>query len=276
MMDTATLAFIGGGNMARALVGGLLRDGWAPGRLRVADPSAAAREQLSALYPGLAVFADNLAAAEGASTWIMAVKPQQMRPVSSSLAVLARASRPLVISIAAGIRADDLAGWLGGRAPVVRSMPNRPALIGAGIAALFARPDVDAAQRERAAAIMRAVGEQVWIDDESLMDAVTAVSGSGPAYVFLLIEMLESAAQAEGLDPGTARQLAVGTVLGSARLARESSDEPAVLREQVTSPGGTTAAALGVLEASGIRDTFARAIRAATSRSRQLSAEAGK
>jgi pyrroline-5-carboxylate reductase len=146
-------------------------------------------------------------------------------------------------------------------------------LIGAGITALFARADVDPAQRERAAAIMGAVGEHVWVEDEALMDPVTAVSGSGPAYVFLLVEMLESAARAEGLDPPTARRLAVETVFGSARLARESGEDPAFLREQVTSRGGTTAAALEVLERSGIRDTFARAIHAATERSRHLAAE---
>lgn len=273
--DPATLAFIGGGNMARALIGGLLQDGRDPDSLRVADPSPIARDHLQSRYPGLRVFDDNLAAADGAATWVLAVKPQYMRQVSSSLAALAQATRPLVISIAAGIRADDVAGWLGTGASVIRSMPNRPALIGCGITALYARPDVDAAQRERAAAILGAVGGHVWVGDESLMDAVTAVSGSGPAYVFLLIEMLESAARAEGLDPATARTLVIETVFGAARLARASGEEPAVMREQVTSPGGTTAAALDVLERSGIRDTFARAIRAATQRSRQLAEEGG-
>jgi pyrroline-5-carboxylate reductase len=273
--DPATLAFIGGGNMARALVGGLLQDGRDPGSLRVADPSPAARDHLRSRYPGLQVFDDNLAAADGAATWVLAVKPQHMRQVSSSLAALAQATRPLVISIAAGIRADDVAGWLGTGTPVIRSMPNRPALIGCGITALYARPDVDAAQKTRAAAILGAVGGHVWVEDESLMDAVTAVSGSGPAYVFLLVEMLESAARAEGLDPAVARTLVIETVFGAARLARESGEEPAVLREQVTSPGGTTAAALDVLERSDIRDTFARAIRAATQRSRKLAEEGG-
>lgn len=273
MMDTATLAFIGGGHMARALIGGLLRHGRPADGIRVADPEPTARDYLRAHFPGIGVFDANPEAARGASTWILAVKPQQMTEVASSLAAIARASSPLVISIAAGIRADDLAAWLGPAVPVVRSMPNRPALIGAGITALFARADVDPAQRERAAAIMGAVGEHVWVEDEALMDPVTAVSGSGPAYVFLLVEMLESAARAEGLDPPTARRLAVETVFGSARLARESGEDPAFLREQVTSRGGTTAAALEVLERSGIRDTFARAIHAATERSRHLAAE---
>lgn len=259
--------------MARALIGGLLRHGWPAQRIRVADPDPTARDYLRAHFPGIGVFDDNPEAVRGAAAWVLAVKPQQMTEVASSLAPIARASSPLVISIAGGIRADDLAAWLGPTVPVVRSMPNRPALIGAGITALFARADVDPSQRERAAAIMGAVGEHVWVEDEALMDPVTAVSGSGPAYVFLLVEMLESAARAEGLDPPTARRLAVETVFGSARLARESGEDPALLREQVTSRGGTTAAALEVLERSGIRDTFVRAIHAATERSRHLAAE---
>ena len=265
-----TIAFIGGGNMARALIGGLLQGGRDPESLHVSDPAPAARAQLRSAYPGLRVHEDNLAAANDAATWVLAVKPQYMKAVCSSLAVLTQATRPLVISVAAGVCADDIADWLGAPAPVIRSMPNRPALIGCGITALYARPDVDPAQRERATAIVGAVGGHVWIGDESLMDAVTAVSGSGPAYVFLLIEMLESAARAEGLDPATSRRLVIETVFGAARLAREGDEEPAVMREQVTSPGGTTAAAIEVLERSGIRDTFARAIRAATQRSRQL------
>jgi pyrroline-5-carboxylate reductase len=265
-----TIAFIGGGNMARALIGGLLQGGRGPESMRVSDPAPVARAHLRSAYPGLQVYEDNLAAAKDAATWVLAVKPQYMKPVCSSLAVLAHDGCPLVISIAAGVCADDIADWLGAPVPVIRSMPNRPALIGCGITALYARPDVDTAQRERATAIVSAVGGHVWIGDESLMDAVTAVSGSGPAYVFLLVEMLEAAARAEGLDPATARRLVIETVFGAARLAREGGDEPAVMREQVTSPGGTTAAAIEVLERSGIRDTFARAIRAATQRSRQL------
>lgn len=261
--------------MARALIGGLLQGGRGPDSIRVADPASAARDYLRSRYPGLRVLKDNLAAAEDAATWVLAVKPQYMKPVCSSLTALAQASRPLVISIAAGIRANDIADWLGAPVPVIRSMPNRPALVGCGITALYARPDVDPAERQRAATIVGAVGGHVWIDDELLMDAVTAVSGSGPAYVFLLIEMLESAARVEGLDPATARRLVIETVFGAARLARESDDEPAVMREQVTSPGGTTAAAIDVLEQSGIRDTFARAIRAATERSRQLAGKGG-
>jgi len=274
-MSTESLAFIGGGNMARALIGGLVASGHAPGNLRISDPAPAARAQLAATWPGIGVFADNLEAAAGAATWVLAVKPQQLQSVARALAPLAQAERPLVISVAAGIRASHLVSWLGPDVPIVRTMPNRPALLGCGVTALFAGSAVGEASKRRASRILAAVGESVWIEDEALMDAVTAVSGSGPAYVFLLVEMLESAARAEGLDPVAARRLAVGTVHGAARMARELDEEPGVLREQVTSPGGTTAAALKVLEDAGIRATFAAAIRAGTRRSRQLADEFG-
>jgi len=275
-MTSQTIAFIGGGNMARALVGGLLRRGHAAGDIRVSDPSPDARESLRRSFPGIGVHDDNVAAAAGAATWVLAVKPQQMKAVATALAAVARAEGPLVISVAAGVRSADLHGWLGSAATVVRCMPNRPALIGAGITAIHGDAALDAGTRRRAADILGAAGECVWIEDESLLDAVTAVSGSGPAYVFLLIEMLESAARAEGIDAATARRLAIETVHGAARMAREGDEPPEVLREQVTSPGGTTAAALEVLEGSGIRDTFTRAVHAATLRSRQLADGAGK
>ncbi len=207
---------------------------------------------------------------------MLAVKPQQMRDVATALAGTAGRTRPLVISIAAGIRRDDLAGWLGSSAPVLRCMPNRPALLGCGITAIHRHPGVNAALQQRAEDVLSAAGECVWLDDESLLDAVTAVSGSGPAYVFLLIEMLEAAAVAEGIDAPVARRLALQTVHGAARMALESGEQPADLRAQVTSPGGTTAAALEVLEDAGIRATFARAVHAATERSRQLSGQATK
>ncbi|MBS1200427.1 MAG: pyrroline-5-carboxylate reductase [Proteobacteria bacterium] len=242
--------------MARALVGGLLRRGWAAGRIRVADPSADARDHLRDSFHGIHVLDDNLAAATGAETWVLAVKPQQMKAVATSLAPLAQEAGPLVISIAAGIRSGDLHAWLGSAASVIRCMPNRPAVIGAGITAIHGGPGLGAGLRRRAADVLSAAGECVWVEDESLLDAVTAVSGSGPAYV--------------------ARKLAIETVFGAARLARESGERPEVLRDQVTSPGGTTAAALGVLEGAGIRDTFARAVHAATLRSRQLAGGTGK
>jgi pyrroline-5-carboxylate reductase len=270
------IAFIGGGNMARALIGGLRRQDWPAGALRVSDPSASARAGLEEAFPGVRVTADNLAAAEGATTWVLAVKPQQMHAVATSLAATAARTGPLVISIAAGIRRDDLTGWLGPSVPVLRCMPNRPALLGCGITAIHRAPDVAAALQQRAEQVLSAAGECVWLDDESLLDAVTAVSGSGPAYLFLLVEMLEAAAVAEGIDAPTARRLALHTVYGASRMALESGEQPAVLRSQVTSPGGTTAAALAVLEEEGIRATFARAVHAATERSRMLSGQATK
>jgi pyrroline-5-carboxylate reductase len=275
-MTRQEIAVIGGGNMASALIGGLLRRGWPAASIRVSDPSAPARARLESAFPGIRVLADNVAAADGAATWVLAVKPQQMRSVAESLAGSAGTTRPLVISIAAGIRRDDLAGWLGASVPVLRCMPNRPALLGCGITAIHRHPGVSAALQQRAAEVLSAAGDCVWVEDEALLDAVTAVSGSGPAYVFLLVEMLEASAIAEGIDAATARRLALQTVYGAARMAVESGDDPAVLREQVTSPGGTTAAALEVLEGAGIRDTFARAVRSATERSRQLSGQAKK
>ena len=266
------IAFIGGGNMASGLVGGLLSRGWPAGDLVAADPSAVQRQALIERFD-LRTTADNAAAAREAEVIVLSVKPQQMRAVAQELAPSLQDRRRLVISIAAGIRLADLVNWLGPAAAVVRTMPNRPALIGAGVTALLAHERVSPEERAAAESILAACGATVWIESEEQMDAVTAVSGSGPAYVFLLVEMLESAARAEGLDPPTARRLAVETVFGSARLARESGEDPAFLREQVTSRGGTTAAALEVLERSGIRDTFARAIHAATERSRHLAAE---
>jgi pyrroline-5-carboxylate reductase len=272
-MNQDTLAFIGGGQMARALVGGLVAGGHDPRAIRVADPMTAQREAIARDFPGVAVVADNAAAADGASAWVLAVKPQQMREACAGLAALAARQRPLVISVAAGIRLAELSAWLGGDVPVVRTMPNRPALLRAGITALVGGAAVGPAERDRAGALLAAVGACEWLDDESLMDAVTAVSGSGPAYLFLLAEMLEAAACAEGLPPAAARRLAVETLHGAARMARELDEDPAVLREQVTSKGGTTAAALAVLEGAGIRATFARAVHAARLRSAELARE---
>jgi pyrroline-5-carboxylate reductase len=271
-----TIASIGGGHMARALIGGWLQRGVPPARLRVADPESAARAATERDFPGVRAFERNADAVDGAQVWLLAVKPQLLRGVVAPLAEAAARARPLVISVAAGIRAADLQRWLGPGVPIVRTMPNRPALIGAGVTALYASPGVDAAQRALAGTLLDAVGSTVWVDDEAQLDAVTAVSGSGPAYFFLLIELLEAAAIREGLPPDVARRLALETAYGSARLARESSDDPATLRAQVTSKGGTTAAALAVLEQAGLRDIVCSAVAAASARSRELAAEFGK
>jgi pyrroline-5-carboxylate reductase len=271
-----TIALIGGGHMARALLGGWLARGVPAPSLRVADPSAEARAACERDFPGVRTFATSDDAVPGADCWLLAVKPQLLHAVVAGLAPAAAAARPLVISVAAGIRAADIARWLGPGVPVVRTMPNRPALVGAGVTALYADPSVPPAQRATAARLLDAVGRTVWVDDEAHLDAVTAVSGSGPAYFFLLIELLELAAQAEGLPPDVARQLAVETAWGSALLARGSADDPATLRAQVTSKGGTTAAALAVLESAGLRAIVERAVAAAAARSRELAAEFGR
>lgn len=266
-----TIAFIGGGNMARSLIGGLIARGTAAADIRVSEPVEALREALADDF-GVNVGSDNSRAASGAGLWLLAVKPQVMRAVCEALAPLAQAERPLVVSIAAGITAAQLQRWLGGSVAVVRAMPNTPALLGAGVTGLFGSAEVDANGRERATNLLASAGRTVWIDDEARMDAVTAVSGSGPAYIFLLAEAMEAAALAEGLQAEAARTLVLETVLGAARMLTESGEDPAELRRRVTSPGGTTQAAIETFEAGGFRDLVAEAIRNATERGRQLSA----
>jgi pyrroline-5-carboxylate reductase len=266
-----TIAFIGGGNMARSLIGGLIARGTAAADIRVSEPVEALREALSGDF-GVNVGSDNSRAASGAGLWLLAVKPQVMRAVCEALAPLAQTERPLVVSIAAGITAAQLQRWLGGGVAVVRAMPNTPALLGAGVTGLFGSAEVDANGRERASNLLASAGRTVWIDDEARMDAVTAVSGSGPAYIFLLAEAMEAAALAEGLPAEAARTLVLETVLGAARMLTESGEDPAELRRRVTSPGGTTQAAIETFEAGGFRDLVAAAIRNATERGRQLSA----
>jgi pyrroline-5-carboxylate reductase len=269
------VAVIGGGQMARALVGGWLARGAPAEHLAVADPSEAQRDWLARRFQKITLHADNAAAAAQADVWVMAVKPQQLAEVATALAPLAAAQHPLVISIAAGISASDLGRWLGGQASVVRAMPNRPALIGAGVTGLYAGTEVSAASRSVAERLLEAVGSHVWVEAEGDIDLVTAVSGSGPAYFFLLIELLEAAAIAQGLTPEVARKLAVGTAAGASALAKASGEEPAVLREQVTSKGGTTAAALAVFADSDLKSIVGRAVQAAAERSREIAAEFG-
>ncbi len=270
-MDKDTIAFIGGGNMARSLIGGLVARGRAPGALRVAEPVEALRTALAADF-GVATFDAATGAAAGAGTWVLAVKPQVMKAVCESLAPLAATGRPLVVSIAAGITAGQLDQWLGGGLAVVRTMPHTPSRLGAGATGLFANERVDAAGREAAEALMSAAGLTAWIPDEALMDAVTAVSGSGPAYVFLLAEAMQAAGEAQGLAPDTARTLVLQTLLGAARMLSETGEDAATLRKRVTSPGGTTQAAIESFEGNDFRRLVHEAIAAATRRGRELSA----
>src|SRR4249919_2726557 len=265
-----TLAFIGGGNMARSLIGGLGARGTPPASIRVAEPVDALREGLAKDF-GIPVFSDNADAVAGAATWVFAVKPQVMRAVCETLAPVAQASRPLIVSIAAGITTAQLERWLGGDLAVVRTMPNTPALLGAGVTGLFANARVDAEGRMRTAALLSAAGPTVWIDDEARMDAVTAVSGSGPAYVFLLAEALQAAGESGGLPPDVARTLALQTILGAGRMLTDSDVDAAELRRRVTSPNGTTHAAIETFEAGGFRALVARAVHAAAVRGKALS-----
>lgn len=270
-MIDARIAFVGGGNMARSLIGGLVARGTDPARIQVAEPVAELRDSLARDF-GVAVFEDAAEAVPGADAWIFAVKPQVMRSVCEILARPAQAQRPLVISIAAGITSLQLERWLGGDLLVVRTMPNTPALLGAGVTGLFASERVDAGGRGFAESLLSAAGKTVWIDEEALMDAVTAVSGSGPAYVFLLAEAMIAAGEAEGLPPDAARTLALQTVLGAARMLTESDVGPDELRRRVTSPNGTTHAAIETFETGGFRSLVAAAIHAARVRGTELSA----
>lgn len=273
-MDRHSIVFIGGGNMARSLVGGLVARGHAPEALRVAEPVEALREALARDF-GVRVRATALEAAQDGGTWVLAVKPQVMRDVCESLAPLAQARRPLLVSIAAGITTTQIDRWLGGGQAVVRSMPNTPALLGAGATGLYANDRVTSEQRQAAETLMQAAGITAWIPDEALMDAVTAVSGSGPAYAFLLAEAMQAAGEAQGLAPETARVLVLQTLLGAARMLSESGEPASVLRQRVTSPGGTTQAALDAFEAGGFRMLVDQAIAAATRRGRELAAGGG-
>lgn len=270
---TMKITFLGGGNMAAALIGGLVDKGFAAGGIQVVDLQSAHLAQLAARF-GVRGTQTMDEAALACDVLVLAVKPQQMKAALAPLA--GRLGNQLVVSIAAGLRLADLGRWLGGHRRLVRCMPNTPALIGAGITGLFADPSVDADGRAAAERILAAVGSTVWIGDEAQMDGITAVSGSGPAYVFHFIEALEAAARAQGFDEPTARRLALDTVLGAARLAAASDEPPAVLRERVTSKGGTTEAALASLAAAGWHDALVAAVAAAAARGQELGDQLGK
>ena len=269
-----TIAFIGAGNMARSLIGGLVASGQPAATICATDPNPEQRAQISATF-GIQAYADNTTAIAQADTVVLAVKPQVMRDVAETLASTVQARRPLVLSIAAGIRAADLENWLGGSLPLVRCMPNTPALIQSGATGLYANPQVSAEQRQRAQDIMATAGITVWVDDESLLDAVTALSGSGPAYFFLVMEALEQAGEKMGLEASVARQLALHTALGAAKMAIASDEGPAQLRTRVTSPGGTTERAISILQQGDLEALFERALQGAKTRCQELSDQLG-
>ena len=270
-MSDQHLTVLGGGHMGRALISGLLRSGTRPERLRVGEASEAAR-LLLARELGVSATADNARAVDGASVVVLAVKPQQAGAVVTELAPLLRAQRPLVLSVAAGVRTATLQAWCGAGVPVGRAMPNRPALLGAGATALYAPPSVGSELRAAAERIARAVGEVVWVGEEDLLDVVTALSGSGPAYFFLFAELMAEAAAGLGLPAPVAQRLAAATLHGAGLMAATGDADLARLRTEVTSEGGTTEAALGVFAAADLEGTVARALAAATRRGRELGA----
>ena len=267
--------FIGGGNMASAIIGGLLARGSAPADIAVVEPAQAQRERLRARLDSVRLHASTTAAAvAGADLVVLAVKPQQMRDAAQALAPHVDAV-PVVLTIAAGVRCGDLTRWLGGYPRIVRAMPNTPALVGAGISALYATAGAKQGASV-AAQVLEACGDIVWCEREQELDAVTAVSGSGPAYVFYFLEALEQAAIELGFTADVARRLSYATFDGSMRLARASSEAPATLRANVTSKGGTTARALDVLDAADVRRHFVDAVKAAAARAAELGDEHGK
>ena len=270
--NAQSLAFIGGGNMARSLIGALVRSGTDAQKISVAEPNEVAREQLARDF-GVNGFAEAVDAVREADVIVLAVKPQVMRTVCASLAAALDSSRPLIISIAAGLQSAQIDRWLGGGFPIVRCMPNTPSLIGAGATGMIANAAVDVAGRDLAESILGATGLVVWVDREALIDTVTGVSGSGPAYFFLMIEALEDAGVTEGLPRETARALAIQTCLGAARMASEDGETPARLRERVTSPNGTTAAALKAFAEGGLHELVAKAVNAARLRGAEMSRE---
>lgn len=269
-----TLAFIGGGNMAKAIAAGLVDGGFDATQLVFSEPDEKAREALAAVLPDARVVRSNTEAAAAADCLVLAVKPQVLPGVCRELAVTVQRAKPLVVSIAAGVRSGDIDRWLGGDLAVVRVMPNQPALLRRGVSGLYANERTTAADRERAGAIMRAVGDVVEVDSEDAIDAVTAVSGSGPAYFFLLIDMLRASAIELGLDESAAERLALGTATGAAALAADADEDMATLIARVRSPGGTTEAALDRLDAANVRDIFAAAIERARERAVELADEA--
>jgi len=274
-MSHTQIAFLGGGNMGRAMIGGLLRRGTRSEQITVGEHVAAARDSLSSEF-GVQATADNTAAIDRATVVVVAVKPQDAADVLIPLQAILTRNRPTVLSVAAGLRVAALETWCGAGVPVVRAMPNRPALVGAGASGMFAPSHVDESHRSAAEKVMEATGEFVWVATEDALDVVTALSGSGPAYFFLLAELMAQAAVEQGLDPEAARRLAVATLYGSGLLAQSSDGNLGRLRAEVTSKGGTTEAALRTFNEADLRGIVTRAVESATLRSRELAAQFGQ
>lgn len=273
-MINTNVGLIGGGNMGRAIAGGLLRGGMHATNLMIAEPLPEQCDLLRKELYGIMVAEENETVAAAVDTLLFSVKPQILKPVCENLAEIVQQSRPLIMSIAAGPKIEDIDQWLGGGLSVVRVMPNQPALIDQGISALFANERTDESGRDMAEKIMTAVGQVVWLDSESKMDAVTAVSGTGPSYFYLLIDCMIEAGVNSGIDPETARTLAVETARGATSLAAAETESMSSLIERVRSPGGTTTAAFELLDAADVRGIFAAAIAAAERRAAELAEEA--
>ena len=276
------IAFIGGGNMASAIVGGLLRQGHPAAALQIVEPWPQQRDQLAQQFPAVAVYPDARSAAlatqgspaaESVEIVVWAVKPQVFKQAALESAAHLP-GQALHLSVAAGIRTESMARWLGSER-IVRAMPNTPALVGLGMTGLYARDGVSAAEREQVQALLTGTGRTLWLPQESDLDAVTALSGSGPAYVFYFLEAMRRAGTELGLSPAAATELALGTFVGAAQLAQSSSEPPELLRQRVTSKGGTTHAALSALEAAHVADSFVAAIAAAHRRAREMGDEFG-
>lgn len=273
-MKNQKVGFVGGGNMTRAIAGGLIGSGFSPGDILISEPVEAARDSLAKEFSGTTVTSDNAAVLAASGCVVLSVKPQVLPAVCRDLRDAAQQERPLIVSIAAGTRSDDIDTWLGGGLSVIRIMPNQPALLRLGVSGLYANEQTSEKEREYAANIIAAVGSVVHVEREEDIDAVTAVSGSGPAYFFLFIDILTKTAVDLGISEASAKILAIETARGAAALAGSESESMDALIARVRSPGGTTAAALDSLENANVRDIFSAAITAARDRAKILADEA--
>jgi pyrroline-5-carboxylate reductase len=275
LSTSPTISFIGAGNMASAIIGGMLDNGFQADKIWVSAPDDNHLQSIRKRF-GISVTTDNRYCAQQADMVVLAVKPQVMAEVCQDIAPVVQNTRPLMVSIAAGLTADTLDEWLGGGLPLVRVMPNTPSLVGKGAAGLYANSQVKDKQKKMVQAVFESIGSALWVEDENLLHAVTALSGSGPAYFFLMLEALESAATEAGIDPETARELAIQTMAGAAEMAGRSEHDPAQLKRNVMSPGGTTEQAIHTFEDGGLRDLVKEAYGAAFKRSQEMSKELAK
>lgn len=276
MSTSPTISFIGAGNMASAIIGGMLESGHQADAIWVSAPDDSHLQNLRNKF-GVSVTTDNRYCAQQADMVVLAVKPQVMADVCRDIAPVVQNTRPLMVSIAAGLTAQTLDDWLGGGLPLVRVMPNTPSLVGKGAAGLFANEHVKDEQKTLAESVFKSIGSALWVDDENLLHGVTALSGSGPAYFFLMLEALEAAATEAGIAADTARQLAIQTMAGAAEMAARSEHDPAQLKRNVMSPGGTTEQAINTFEDGGMRELVSKAYNAAFRRSEEMAKElAGK